>query len=127
MVQDRESGAAAAAWGRETAIRVGRALGATPTSSTSNEFSFHDRRIVIKMAHENTTSVGVTYHMLERLDDVLAAWEVSSGEFDVWSLPARTFAQHVRDSRSRGGAGKVGLVTRRVFEELGQRVKTVRI
>jgi len=93
----------------------------------SNEFTFRGRHVVIKTAHENTTSVGVTYHMLERLDDVLAALEVSSGEFEVWSLPARTFEQHVRDSRSRGGAGKVGLVTRRVFQELGQRIGSVRV
>jgi hypothetical protein len=127
MPQDRESGAAAAAWGRHTAVRIGQALGATSTSSISNEFSFRGRRVVIKTAHLNTTSVGVTYHMLERLDDVLAAFEVNSREFDVWSIPARTFEQHVRDSRSRGSAGKVGLVTRRVFQELGQRVGSVRI
>lgn len=86
MHEDRESGAAAAAWGRHTAVRIGQALGATSTSSISNEFTFR-----------------------------------------FWAIPARTFEQHVRDGRSRGSGGKVGLVTRRVFQELGQRVGCVRI
>jgi hypothetical protein len=71
--------------------------------------------------------VGVTYEMLKRLDEVIAAWEAAGNEFDVWCLPAEVFAKHTRDSRSRLAAGKVGLVTRRVFEDLGRRIGTVRI
>jgi hypothetical protein len=125
--QDRNSGAQAAEWGRATARKIAEALGARSTSTASNEATYNAKRVVIKTAHQSTTSVGVTYAMLKRLDEVIAAWEVSGNEFDVWCLPAEVFVKHTRDSRSRLAAGKVGLVTRRVFEDLGRRIGTVRI
>ena len=43
------------------------------------------QKVVIKCAHLNTDSVGVSYNMLERLDAVIVAFEVESGEYEIRS------------------------------------------
>src|SRR5436190_9748452 len=82
--QDRNSGAEAAEWGRATARKIADALGARSTSHTSNEATYNAKRVVIKTAHQKTTSVGGTYEMLKRLVDVIAAWEVARGMNSVY-------------------------------------------
>jgi len=126
MAQNRESGAAGNTFGHETAPKIAAALGATMLGTSSNEARLGDARVVIKCAGKNTTSVGVVYDMLERLDTVLAAFQHKDGYFDVYSLPAAEFAKHARDSRSAGADGNVGLVTKKVFVESGKRIKIVR-
>ena len=73
MPQNRVSGAAANTYGRETAPKIAAALGATMLGSESNEAVLNGQRVVIKCAGKNTTSVGVTYSMLDSLDSVIAA------------------------------------------------------
>lgn len=126
MPQDRESGAAGNAFGHETAPRIAAALGATMLGSMSNEAVYEGRRVVIKCAGRNTTSVGVTYGMLDSLDLVLAAFQHRDGSFDVYALAPDEYRRHMRDSRSGGAEGRVGLVTRKVFEEHGRRIRIVR-
>ena len=94
--------------------------------SGSNEGQYNGQRVVIKCAGRNTTSVGVTHRMLESLDLVLAAFQHHDGSFDVYSLRADEYRRHMRDSRSSGAAGRVGLVTKKTFTEHGTRVKIVR-
>lgn len=126
MPQNRDSGAAANSYGRDTAPKIAAAIGAVMTSQASNEATYSGLRAVIKCAGKNTTSVGVTYQMLEHLDVVLAAFQHKDGSYDVYSLPAGEYAKHMRDSRSSGGEGRVGLVTKKVFAELGKRIKIVK-
>lgn len=126
MAQNRASGAAANAYGRETAPKIAGALGATMNGTTSNEAMLDGKRVVIKIAGKNTTSVGVTYGMLEGLDSVIAAFQHKTGAYEVFTLAASVFSQHARDSRSSGSDGRVGLVTRKIFETLGQKIKVVR-
>lgn len=73
MAQDRVSGAAANTYGRETAPKIATAIGATMLGSESNKAVLNGQRVVIKCAGKNTTSVGVTYSMLDSLDSVIAA------------------------------------------------------
>ena len=87
--------------------------------SGSNEGQYNGQRVVIKCAGRNTTSVGVTHRMLESLDLVLAAFQHHDGSFDVYSLRADEYRRHMRDSRSSGAAGRVGLVTKKTFTEHG--------
>jgi hypothetical protein len=123
MPQDRESGAAGNAFGHETAPKIAAALGATMLGSGSNEATLNGVPVVIKCAGKGTSIVGVVYDMLDRIELVLAAFQHKDGSFDVYSLPASEYAKHTRDS---GVDGRVGLVTKRVFVELGKRIKVVR-
>lgn len=126
MTQDHTSGAAGNAFGHETAPKIAHALGATLLGPGSNEAIWNDVRIVIKTAGMNTTSVGVIYEMLDRIDLVIAAFQHKDGSFDVYSLSSPVYAEHARDSQSSGAKGLVGLVTKKVFQEFGIRIKIVR-
>lgn len=121
MSQDRASGAAADEWGRQTARELAQQLGATKRTLRSNECLLDGKRIVIKSAAPGTDSVGVTFKMLDRLDEVLGAFQRDDGAFDIWSLSPSVFREHMRDTRSRGAsAGKVGLVKKDVFQSKGR-------
>ena len=126
MTQDRDSGAGGDAFGRQTAPPIARAIGAVMNELTSNRATFEGLRSVIKCAGQRTTSVGVTYKMLDDLDTIIGAFEQESGLFDVRVLPVAIFRANVRPTRSRGpSAGKVGLVSRRVFLNQGIPIATV--
>jgi hypothetical protein len=128
LPQDRESGAAASSWGRDTAKRIAKAIGATPPTGASNECSLAGQRIVIKCAKLATDQVGVTYNMLPRLAYVLGAFEREDGAFDLYRLDPQVYDARERPTRSRGrSAGRVGKVRRKVFETEGQFYKTIRL
>jgi hypothetical protein len=96
--------------------------------SHSNEATYRGSRIVIKCAARNTSSVGVTYRLLERVHSVVGAFQQTDGSLEVLLLPATIFAQELRDTSSQGAsAGKVGLVSRDVFETRGTHIRTVRL
>jgi hypothetical protein len=128
MAQDRASGAAAAAWGKRTAEALAKKLGATKPAGASNECLLDGNRVVIKCAKPATRSVGVTFSMLDRLDDIIAAFQRDDGAFELWSLTPAAFRQYMRETRSRGSsAGKVGLVEREVFRAKGKALGKVRL
>jgi hypothetical protein len=126
MPQDRESGAAASAWGHETAKNIARAIGATIPSGGSNECLYNGDRVVIKCAAATTDQVGVTYNMLPRLRYVLGAFQRPDGQFDLYALETGVYTAHERETRSKGrSAGRVGKVRRTVFETKGKFLQTV--
>lgn len=90
MPQDRNSGAAANRWGRETARQIASRIGATMQIRASNEALLDGQKVVIKCAAPATDSVGVTYKMLEKLDAVIGAFQLDDGSFDLWSVFAQT-------------------------------------
>jgi hypothetical protein len=125
MPQNTTTGSAPAKWGRETGTLLGLALAGSRLSRLANEFSLNGRRIAVKIAKSRTRSVGVTYLVLNRIDDVYAGWEMRSGEFEVWSLPAALFKSNMRPTASHGpSSGRVGIVNRTIFEQFGRRVGT---
>ena len=127
-MQDRQSGAQANTWGRETARRIAEKLGATGMRRASNECVLNGQRAVIKCAGPKTRSVGVTYKMIERIDVVVAAFAGEHATFQLFVLSPEEFKKAMRETRSRGAsAGKVGLVERRVFEQLGKDIGRVQV
>ena len=128
MPQDKESGATAAKWGRDTARQLIEKLGAKPLSNISNEALLDDELIVVKCAKANTDTVGVTFIMLARVSRVFGAFQQSDGSFDIWSLPSSIYSKHTRESVGRGtSAGKYGLVRRDTFHSLGNHIGIVRL
>lgn len=128
MPQNQITGAAGNAFGRETAPLIARAIGATMLGSNSNEAIYQGNRIAIKCARRKTNSIGVTYHMLTRLNAVAGAFEQIDGSFEVLLISAKTFAQEMRPTHSQGAsAGKVRLVSRGVFASKGKHIGTIHL
>ena len=128
MPQDRESGARANRYGRETAIKIADAIGATSISKTSNEFKLEGRKITIRCARHSTNDLGVTYKMLERIDAIFAALEQENGMYELYEISPNMFEENMRETRSKGAAaGKVGLVRKSVFIDEGEFIRSVRI
>ena len=116
MPQDQESGAQANSFGRANAVRLAGAITARLVSQQGNEAIFQGRKTVLKSAREKTPSIGVSYKMLERLDSVIAAFELPNGRWRVMELDVGTFARNQRATRSKGSsAKKVGIVAKSVF------------
>jgi len=79
------------------------------------------QRVVIKCAAPATTSVGVTYQMLDRLDSVIGAFQRDDNDFDLWSLTPEQYKRSMRETASKGpSAGRVGIVRKADFENMGR-------
>jgi len=109
MPQNRETGARADKYGRETSQFIAKKIGAKAISSNSNAFAYQGRRVTIRYAHLRTHDVGVPYRMLDRIDSVIAAFEDKTGEYDLYEMsPASTRGRSQRHfwcfrlQRSRG-------------------------
>ncbi len=76
---------------------------------------------MLKSARQNTSSVGVSYRMLEHLDSVIAAFELPNGRWQIMELDVATFERNERTTRSKGSsAKKVGIVSKNVFLNEGR-------
>lgn len=120
MPQDRSSGAKADKWGRATAQMIANRLGTEMISLKSNECIWNGKRIVIKCAGLNTNDVGVSFKMLERIDEICGAFQTGEHAFRLWTIKPEIYKSYMRDTASQGASrGKVGLVNRQLFEERG--------
>ena len=128
MAQDRQSGLEASRYGRRCARLIATAIGAEMVGKKSNECIWNGQPVVIKTAHSRTTSVGVLYHMVERIKAVLGAFEENDGSYRVMQLPIERCIAVMRPTRSQGpSAGRVGMIDRKVFEDEGRLVGIVRV
>ena len=114
MTQNRDTGAEANDFGHATATLLAEKLGARKLSANSNEFEWNSQRVTIRTARQGNDSVGVTYVMLERIQLVIAAFEVEPNEYELYALPPATYKEHMRDSKNKG---EVGLVRKKTFVE----------
>jgi hypothetical protein len=130
MPQDRESGLRAARYGRGCARRIATVIGAKMLGTKSNECLWNNQRVVIKTCHRKTPSIGVVYDMAERVDAVLGAFQDADGSYRVIRLPIESCMtiMEANPTRSHGpSSGRVGMIPRRVFEDEGELIGTVRI
>jgi hypothetical protein len=128
MAQDRQSGLEASRYGHRCARLIAKAIGAEMVGNKSNECILNGQRVVIKTAHTQTTSVGVLYHMVDRIKAVVGAFEENDGTYRVMHLPIERCAASMRPTRSKGASrDRVGIVDRKLFEEEGRLVGVVKI
>jgi hypothetical protein len=128
MAQDRRSGLEASRYGRRCARLIAKAIGAEMVGNKSNECIWNGQRVVIKTAHNQTTSVGVLYQMVDRIKCVLGAFEENDGSYCVMQLPIERCAALMKPTRSQGpSAGRVGMIPRKVFGDDGKLVGVVRV
>src|SRR5437879_4796077 len=95
MAQNQQSGAAGNAFGRITAPKIARAIGATMIRKGSNEATHGGKHVVIKCAGQGTQSVGVSKKMLPTLDAVVGAFQRTDGAFKVYSLRADVYRERM--------------------------------
>ncbi len=128
MTQNQKTGAEANKYGREMAVKIMSALGSKPIDKNTNECILNGKRVVIKCSRKCTRCVGVSYKMLERLNQVIGAFETDDNIYDLYQLKPQIFKENMRETRSKGpSAGRVGLVIQKVFEEEGKFLQTVKI
>ena len=129
MPPDRESGAAAVEYGLETARRIAKFLGAKKIGNLrSNEYNLEGKRIVIKCARATTNSVGVSYHMLERLDGVIGSFETEGSSYELYEMTPRMYRENIRPTLSKGASsGRVGMVRKSTFINKCKRINTVKV
>ncbi len=125
MTQDTSSGASANDYGHANAAQIANALGAILTErGRSNAALLDGVRIVIKSARRKTTSVGVPYALLNRVESVVAAFERSEFQYDVFELSRKQYEKYMRPRVTDGAAG---LVSRRIFIEHGKSLGTIKL
>jgi len=126
--QNQATGAAANRYGRQCAQRIAQAIGAQMVRPGSNEIVYNGQREVIKCAHANTTKVGVSHLMLQHLNAVLGAFEISPRLYRLVHLSAADYSANMTPTRSTGpSANRVGIVEREVFNRMGHFMRNVRV
>lgn len=128
MVQDKESGARANRFGRETAPKIMRKLGTTPIDANTNECYLDGRLVAIKCARAKTNDIGVSYKMLKRLAGVIGAFETQPEVYELYEIDPALFQKNMRPTRSTGPAsGRVGLVRKSLFISRGKKLEQVKL
>src|SRR3972149_596759 len=101
MVQDKDTGKAANAFGRENAKRVAKYLGAEMLSKNSNEAIYNRETIVIKSARQRTPEIGLSEAMLSRIDYVVASLENEESNLVLYKINPAWYRRHMVASRSK--------------------------
>lgn len=128
MPQNQETGRKASRWGQTYGKKIISKLGGKPVRSGGNEFLLDGKRYLLDCAHEKTSSVGVTYKMLDRVAAVLAAFEQPDGTFLILRLSREQYKNHMQGTRSLGPSnGRVGKVSRARFQSEGTKFDAIRI
>ncbi len=128
MPQNQQTGAAGSGYGHECGKKIIAALGGKKLNSRSNVFLLDGKRYTVHCARKRTTSVGVTYLVLKNLDAVLGAFQQEDGSYRLLKLSAKQYRDNMYPTRSKGpSAGRVGMVRRAVFEDIGTLFKLVRL
>ena len=66
--------------------------------------------------------------MLERLNQVIGAFEKDVNLYELYQLSPKTFSENMRETRSKGPAAcRVGLVAQKVFEDEGKFLRAIKI
>ena len=122
MPQDAKSGAKANVYGHETSRLIAEKIGAISVSDRSNEFAHEGRLITIRCAKKNNDQVGVLYSMLDRVDSVIAAFEVEKKMYNLYEMTPSLYKKYMRDSKDEG---RIGLVHKKKYIEAGKILSTV--
>jgi hypothetical protein len=99
-------------------------IGAVSLTDHSNEFAYDGTIVTIRCAQLGDNQVGVLYTMLQRIDLVIGAFEEESGTYKLMATSPHLYKTQLRDSKNEG---KVGLVRKTQFEELGKTISTIKV
>ncbi|AEH60598.1 hypothetical protein Mzhil_0732 [Methanosalsum zhilinae DSM 4017] len=112
MGQTYESGIAGARFGHLMSSYAAKNLGAKllETETQSNEALLNGQRVVIKSAHKNTPSIGVTLNVLTNIESVVAILETKDSQaegthkYKVYKVSKEWYKANMKPSRSSPSA-----------------------
>ena len=99
MPQNRETGRAAARFGRESFERVVEHLQAEAVAGRSNNASWDGKRINVKSARLGNTKIGATLNNLAWADSIIAAIQENNEYFGLYEVTSDWFRAQMRPSR----------------------------
>lgn len=125
MGQNRESGAAANAYGHVMAVKVSQFLGTKLLTKLSNEIDINGERIVIKSARKKTHQIGISLAMLKRVQGIIAALEDEDGKYTLYRVDPKWYKTEMSPSHSNNpSAHKIMMVSckdiRRMCQVVGK-------
>lgn len=126
MPQDKHTGVAGNAYGRDCGEMIANLLGAkkVKTGRSSNECMLNGKRVIIKCARsKQPQQIGVYAHMFDRLDSVIAAFENPDGTYHVYEIPLEKFKRLMRFREYENGDR--GLMKRAIFEDEGTLLRII--
>lgn len=123
MPQNKETGAAANQFGKESAKKIANLLGLKRLSNNSNEVLYDNKNAVIKSARRGNIYIGVTLKMLERIELILAAIENHNGNFELYQLDSDVFKDNIRIGHHK----HIALVRNKIFIEEGKFIQMVKL
>ena len=130
MPQDQASGDAGRLFGNECGRRLLELISATRGAGRSNECVWEARRAGVKCAQLKSTpnpTIGALADMLERIEVVVAAFQVEGQEFEVHWMSADDYVRHSRLKKAGEKRTKdQRMMNRSVFVRNGQKFKAVR-
>lgn len=124
MPQNTESGKRANAYGHQTSRLIAEKIGATSVTDKTNEFAFEGRLVTIRCAQKGNKQIGVLYSMLNRVDSVIAAFEIEKGKYKLYEMTPSLYKLWMRDSKKEG---TLGLLAMRTFETFGKPFRAITI
>lgn len=127
MPQNRDTGDAARQFGLKCGKLVAEKIGAVPVGGRSNEAVYDGERIVVKCARRANRTVGVLVTMLKTVQQVLGAFEVSPGKFEMWFLDGEKYRELMTHKSQRPKAAAQGMVTYSKFREHGRFAGTINL
>lgn len=80
--------------------------------------------MTIRCAQIGNNQIGVTYGMLDRVDAIIAAFEVEKNQYKLIEISPALYKKFLRDSKNEG---HVGLVQKRYLEAHGKTFHIVSI
>lgn len=109
----------------ETARLIAQKLGAKELGRWDNEFELQGQPVIIQPTQLGGCRLGVPYEVIDRVDAVVAAYEIGPCAYDLISLNAERYKRAMRPAPM--GRAKVGMVTNRMFLRYGSYLGQVNI
>jgi len=114
MPQDAASGGDAARWGRETAAKIGRLLGAR-MDGPGNEGTLDGRRCSIKCLRASTGTMNVNRSTLDRVAVVIATLQNVDGTYSLHAVEPDWLLAKSTPATAGSGRGRAVKISRRTL------------
>ena len=98
--QTQRTGAEAAERGKSKSRVIADLIGATSTSSTSNEFILDGQPVTIRYASTANKRFGCYDNVRDRVKAIICAHEVKDGRFSLFRISSELWRQHGREASS---------------------------
>ncbi|KGK99218.1 hypothetical protein LI82_04130 [Methanococcoides methylutens] len=121
MGQTPETGQAGNNFGHRMGEHVAKRLGTQllETGTGSNEAIYDGERVILKSAHKNTSSIGVTINVLETVQAIIATFEDKNKSsqnlhhYTIYRVSFNWYKEHMKPSRANERASRTTMMVTR--------------